>query len=186
MGKFEWVKRILSKEPEVKEDTKQFEETLKEASKTGERLKELKQQVNEFEILKKKVDILENKNSFLEQKISKCNEIIKELIETVQDVTESYQTITNDEDNDNLLQKLVDVRLQTVEQKQQELNKKYDVVLDIIADKISKNDSLPNLFVGDISLRELWRKHPKNKDVLLYSIAYLMKKDFEEKGVKIR
>jgi hypothetical protein len=56
----------------------------------------------------------------------------------------------------------------------------------ILAEKFSNDEHLPNLFVGDISLRDLWRKYPNHKDSLLYSIAYMMKKEFEEKGVKLR
>jgi len=66
------------------------------------------------------------------------------------------------------------------------LRKKYDAILNILAEKFAENEVFPNLFVGDVSLRELWRKYPNHKDVLLYSIAYMMKKEFEEKGVKIR
>ena len=175
---FNWFKKIAVK----KESAELQKESIEPVDSEFEE-KTVVDLINEFgqelEFLKKKVVSLE-KNQL------RYNKIIKELIETVLEVTESSQTTVNNVSDDNPTTNLDDAKLQLIEHKVDELRKKYDSVLDILADKLSENDKLPNLFVGDISLKELWRKHPDKKDMLLYSIAYMMKKEFEEKGVKIR
>jgi hypothetical protein len=168
--KFKWIsglKRIFVKYPEeLKEEVPLSPLDLEKDS--------------ELEQLKQKID-------FLEKKLFKYTEITKQLTEAILEVTEDYQVSSGDQSNDIISSSKTDsAGLQLVEQKLQELRKKYDAILDILADKFAENETLPNLFVGDVSLRELWRKNPNHKDVLLYSIAYMMKKEFEEKGVKIR
>lgn len=94
----------------------------------------------------------------------------------------------------NTVEKVMDEKIKAVLQRNgelrrvnQDMSKKYDAILDILAEKqADKVDPLPNLFVGDVSLREVWRKHNGNKDALLYSIAYMLKKAIEEKGGKVR
>jgi hypothetical protein len=179
-GKFKWIsglKRIFVKYPtELKEEV-EIPTEIKEGTVTLPIDPELKNPFSENSTLAE-LEQLKQKIDFLEKKIQQHNTITKQLIETVLEVVEDHQTPSNSQNDVS----------PTVEQKLQELRKKYDAILDILADKFAENETLtlPNLFVGDVSLRELWRKHPNHKDVLLYSIAYMMKKEFEEKGVKLR
>jgi hypothetical protein len=165
---FERFKKIFvtkeSQEPQI--DEKKLIEKVEAEEKTVVDL------INEFG---SDLDLLKAKVKSLEKKLQQNNAIVKKLIEVVQEENE-FQIASNVDDS----------RLQLIEHKERELRKKYDAILNILAEKFAENEVFPNLFVGDVSLRELWRKYPNHKDVLLYSIAYMMKKEFEEKGVKIR
>lgn len=164
----------------------QFNKIINDCKKINDLYEKFNGQQEEIKQLKNNIISLQLKEKKTFEYIYEFNKIFNEIIE----ITDNIEKRLNDDSNSKLYnEKFKNLELHIVDNKKstRNLDKKFNSLLDVIAEQQEqKTDSLPNLFVGDVSLKELWRKHKNNKDVLLYTIAYLMKKQFEEKGNRLK
>jgi predicted RNase H-like nuclease (RuvC/YqgF family) len=190
------LNRILSFRKKESVEEKNIEISEAKASKVKEHIEEVNKidkNISDMKIIcstvteiserfDKKINELENQNKKMSKLIIQLTEIIEDGFEEYSETVETKENITND--------KIKSLELKILENKKsyRDLDKKFNAILNILADKKETNTEveLPNLFVGDISLRELWRKQKGNKDLLLYTIAFLMKKTAEEKGNRLK
>jgi len=66
------------------------------------------------------------------------------------------------------------------------LEDKLDGLLDIISDEMAKNIPFPNLLSSNFTLSKISNMKTDNLTKALYSIIYIMKKNFSERGMSIR
>lgn len=85
-----------------------------------------------------------------------------------------------------LNEKLVLEQIKNQNGKIKSLEDKFDGLLEIMSDKLSKKEKLPNIFSQEWTMQTIMDSKMENNEKMLSGIFYMMKKFFNERGISIR
>jgi len=170
-------------------------------SRLEQKIKNLEDQIQE---LKQSNESLKNENLEVKKKIITLTEISKQITENVKDFleTEDIQEKT-EETAETVTVDNFDIKMQEVKQRRdkdleilnknfkfvngkvKDVDKKIDALIETVAEKIvnDDNETLPSLFTASTSLKSILQM--KNNKAYIYALVYLLKKQFDEKGVRV-
>jgi len=133
------------------------------------------------EIQKEKFDKLDKNNQIIKN-------ALKELIELIDE-------LANDNGKEHLIKDLKDKRIKDLavinknfvhtRKLIKETETKYQALLEILSEKIVEEEKTPDLFGTSISLRKILQNSNNNNKSLLLSIVYMLKKQLDDKGIRL-
>jgi len=197
---------VKNEQDVLKDKINELEKQLHQAIETSVTLEEkndelkveiilLKSQNEEFKAIVDEGKVTENRineliDLRLEKVVLKQKLLNKSLIEIIKVQDENFELIDEDIDQrkDDLIKvtKCVDTVNDRINKETNKINEKIDGILELMSEKIVRNEPMPNVFTKEISLRQLWDSMSDKKDAALLAIVYMMRKHFEEKGVRLK
>ena len=150
---------------DLKVQNKSLEELIKTLLESLQELSEL----NEIEEFKEEQKIRRKKDLEIQ---SKNFHIV---LDKIKDTNQKTQKLNLD-----IKQNITELKKET-----SRLKKEQESILEVVAEKIVENEVENIDIFGQTSLRDILTKSKNKNKAALYAVVYLMKKELEDKGIKI-
>ena len=198
----------------IEEDKfKGFQELTKEAETTAIKINDLESRLfqidqnqssiglrlktNEENIhkLKQENAQLKQTNETQKEKIDKLDKNDKIIKNVLKELIKLIDELANDNEQDHPLKDLKNKRIKDLavinknfihtRKLIKETDTKYQALLEILSEKIVEEEKTPDLFGTNVSLKKILQNKNNNNKSLLLSVVYLLKKQLDDKGIRI-